>query len=152
MGTDIEPVPVTGLAANFSPMPRMAPPPLGKTIAGAEVEKASCPGPDRADSDCIEPRLSAMEPSPSACVHGVWPMAADLRSQIVVAECLILARRPLRRRDGSVTRWDAGSSRRGSRHFPQPVMDYLDGRVHLRNGLAALHPLGDVGGETDLNT
>ena len=35
----IEPVPVTGLAANFSPMPRMAPPPLGKLIAGAEVEK-----------------------------------------------------------------------------------------------------------------
>src|SRR5690242_16810318 len=115
MGTDIEPVPVTGLAANFSPMPRMAPPPLGRTMAGAEVEKASCPGPDRADSDRIEPRPSAMEPSPSACVHGVCPdaptshglgpagldgwravdqmikqMTADLRSQIVVAECLIL--------------------------------------------------------------
>src|ERR1044071_3958951 len=36
MGTAIEPVPVTGLAANFSPMPRMAPPPLGKDIDGAE--------------------------------------------------------------------------------------------------------------------
>jgi hypothetical protein len=29
---DIEPVPVTGLAANFSPIPRMAPPPLGNWI------------------------------------------------------------------------------------------------------------------------
>jgi hypothetical protein len=36
MGTVIEPVPVTGLAANFSPMPRTAPPPLGSEIAGAD--------------------------------------------------------------------------------------------------------------------
>src|SRR5438034_10785651 len=35
-GTVIEPEPVTGLAANFSPMPRMAPPPLGK------IGRASC--------------------------------------------------------------------------------------------------------------
>jgi hypothetical protein len=35
MGTLIEPVPVTGLAANFSPMPRMAPPPLGREMDGA---------------------------------------------------------------------------------------------------------------------
>ncbi len=28
------PVPVTGLAANFSPMPRIAPPPLGKEMDG----------------------------------------------------------------------------------------------------------------------
>ena len=82
----------------------------------------------------------------------VKPMAADPQPLTVFAECLILARRPLRRRDGSVTRWDAGSLRRDSRHFPQPVMDYLDGRVRLRNGLATLYPLGDVGGETDLNT
>src|SRR5215468_12036535 len=34
-GTDIEPLPVTGLAANFSPMPRIAPPPLGRDIDGA---------------------------------------------------------------------------------------------------------------------
>ena len=34
MGTVIEPVPVTGLAANFSPIPRMAPPPLGNEIVG----------------------------------------------------------------------------------------------------------------------
>jgi hypothetical protein len=27
---------VTGLAANFSPMPRIAPPPLGREMAGAE--------------------------------------------------------------------------------------------------------------------
>jgi len=36
MGTLIEPVPVTGLAANFSPMPRIAPPPFGRAMAGAE--------------------------------------------------------------------------------------------------------------------
>jgi hypothetical protein len=35
MGTVIEPVPVTGLAANFSPIPRMAPPPLGSEMEGA---------------------------------------------------------------------------------------------------------------------
>src|SRR5437588_7148875 len=32
----MDPVPVTGLAANFSPMPRMAPPPLGRDIEGGE--------------------------------------------------------------------------------------------------------------------
>lgn len=35
MGTVSEPVPVTGFALNFSPMPRIAPPPLGSVIAGA---------------------------------------------------------------------------------------------------------------------
>jgi hypothetical protein len=45
MGTVIDPVPVTGLAANFSPIPLIAPPPLGRDIAGgagapAEVEVA----------------------------------------------------------------------------------------------------------------
>src|SRR5215204_714063 len=34
IGTDMEPVPLTGLAANFSPMPRMAPPPFGSEIDG----------------------------------------------------------------------------------------------------------------------
>jgi hypothetical protein len=34
MGTAIEPVPVTGLAANFSPIPRIAPPPLGSEMDG----------------------------------------------------------------------------------------------------------------------
>src|SRR5258708_14995869 len=33
-GTDTVPVPVTGLAANFSPIPRIAPPPLGNEIVG----------------------------------------------------------------------------------------------------------------------
>ena len=39
IGTDIEPVPVTGFAANFSPMPRMAPPPFGMVIVGAAIWK-----------------------------------------------------------------------------------------------------------------
>ena len=70
----------------------------------------------------------------------VKPTAADSRSQIVFAEYLILARRPLRRRDRSVTRWDAGPLRRDSRHFQQPDLDYLDDRVRLREGLTALYP------------
>src|SRR5262249_30368441 len=40
IGTLIDPVPVTGLAANFSPIPRIAPPPFGRLIvgtAGAEL-------------------------------------------------------------------------------------------------------------------
>src|SRR6266567_535012 len=46
IGTLIDPVPVTGLAANFSPMPRMAPPPFGRLIvgeAGAEFSSAALP-------------------------------------------------------------------------------------------------------------
>src|SRR5713226_3414029 len=35
IGTVKEPVPVTGLAANFSPIPRIAPPPLGSVMDGA---------------------------------------------------------------------------------------------------------------------
>jgi hypothetical protein len=34
MGTLTEPVPVTGFAANFSPIPRIAPPPLGRLSCG----------------------------------------------------------------------------------------------------------------------
>jgi hypothetical protein len=37
IGTDIDPVPVAGLAANFSPIPRIAPPALGKVIAGGAI-------------------------------------------------------------------------------------------------------------------
>src|SRR5207244_11761958 len=47
MGTVMEPVPVSGLAANFSPMPRTAPPPLGKEIVGSGlrfVSDDSCEG------------------------------------------------------------------------------------------------------------
>jgi hypothetical protein len=35
IGTVSDPVPVTGLAANFSPIPRIAPPPLGNETCGA---------------------------------------------------------------------------------------------------------------------
>src|SRR5262249_26969987 len=38
-GTVIEPVPVTGLAVNFSPMPLIAPPPFGRVIVGALTAK-----------------------------------------------------------------------------------------------------------------
>ena len=35
MGTETDPDPVAVLTLNFSPMPRMAPPPLGRWIAGS---------------------------------------------------------------------------------------------------------------------
>jgi hypothetical protein len=45
IGTVIAPVPVTGLAANFSPIPRIAPPPLGRLMVGAcRVVGADDPG------------------------------------------------------------------------------------------------------------
>jgi hypothetical protein len=37
IGTLIEPVPVTGFAPNFSPIPRLAPPPLGSEGACTEA-------------------------------------------------------------------------------------------------------------------
>src|SRR5260370_41364555 len=37
MGTVIEPVPVTGFAANFSPIPWMAPPPFGRDNVGGDA-------------------------------------------------------------------------------------------------------------------
>src|ERR1700747_860509 len=37
----IEPVPVTGLAANFSPIPLIAPPPFGSEICGALTRNLS---------------------------------------------------------------------------------------------------------------
>jgi hypothetical protein len=45
MGTVTDLVPVTGLAANFSPMPRRAPPPLGSVICGAANGELSAVGP-----------------------------------------------------------------------------------------------------------
>ena len=38
-------MPVTGFEVNFSPMPRIAPPPLGKLIAGAETGLLGFPPP-----------------------------------------------------------------------------------------------------------
>ncbi|CAB4925969.1 unannotated protein [freshwater metagenome] len=41
IGTLTELVPVTGLVENFSPMPRIAPPPLGRDDEGGETRKES---------------------------------------------------------------------------------------------------------------
>ena len=41
IGTVIEPMPVTGLDANFPPMPRTAPLPIGKFIVGGETALAA---------------------------------------------------------------------------------------------------------------
>src|SRR5215212_2780405 len=43
MGTLSEPVPVTGLAENFSPIPLMAPPPLGSDMAGGDERVSAAP-------------------------------------------------------------------------------------------------------------
>ncbi len=40
IGTDIDAVPVLGLTPNFSPMPRIAPPPLGSDRLGAATMKS----------------------------------------------------------------------------------------------------------------
>src|SRR5215468_6553930 len=61
-GTDIEPVPVTGLAANFSPMPRMAPPPFGSEILGA----------DHGDFSGVDPSCALFRPWP-AIISGCPP-------------------------------------------------------------------------------
>jgi hypothetical protein len=49
IGTDIDPVPVAEFTPNFSPIPRMAPPPVGREIDGTE----NAPLPDD-DSDVGE--------------------------------------------------------------------------------------------------
>ena len=64
MGTVSDPVPVTGLAANFSPMPRMAPPPLGSDILGASV-CAVCV----AVSCLVLPWVSIMVAPARGCAH-----------------------------------------------------------------------------------
>src|SRR5258708_34762212 len=40
IGTLIDPVPVTGLAPNFSPIPRIAPPPFGRDSCGPLIAKS----------------------------------------------------------------------------------------------------------------
>ena len=65
----MEPVPVTGLAANFSPMLRMAPPPLGNDMeGGANGEAPASPPPPSelvprwdAGMDCFESSRPAIE-------------------------------------------------------------------------------------------
>ena len=73
IGTIIEPVPVTGLAANFSPMPRMAPPPLGSaSCSGALVSNRSWPleldfDGDVFGSSTAEPFRAIESPSTALC-------------------------------------------------------------------------------------
>ncbi len=55
MGTEKAPVPVTGFIENFSPIPRIAPPPLGNEICGVgvdEVEEGCCAVPDCWEVPC----------------------------------------------------------------------------------------------------
>ena len=62
MGTVIEPVPVTGLAANFSPMPRIAPPPFGRVIDGAVTPNFSAVGHTALITALVGPRFCRSPP------------------------------------------------------------------------------------------
>src|SRR5271165_5378587 len=70
MGTVEEPAPETGLALNFSPIPRMAPPPLGNEIWGK-------PGPD-ASFDC--PLASPV--SRWLSIVAIWSAAFQLAREV----------------------------------------------------------------------
>jgi hypothetical protein len=71
IGKVIEPVPVTGLAANFSPTPRIAPPPMGKEMVGAANAFFSCSPELRGVRDSFIP--ASFDP-----VSFVWFSAIDL--------------------------------------------------------------------------
>ena len=62
MGTDRDPVPVTGLAENLSSMPRGATPPFGKVICGSVKGNCVPLAPDGVsaalDSEAIAPPTS----------------------------------------------------------------------------------------------
>src|SRR5712691_5850092 len=73
MGTDIEPVPLTGLAANFSPMPRMAPPPFGRlTCVAANGDEGVTPVPFSCSA--IPASLSA------GCCRRIQPLTGAVRA------------------------------------------------------------------------
>src|SRR5215208_5558801 len=73
IGTVRDPVPVTGLAANFSPMPRIAPPPFGNaTTGGAWNDPPSAPGPLRpVDPTAALPGDCSVRSSTSSSTQGV---------------------------------------------------------------------------------
>ena len=60
MGTVIDPVPVAAFAVNFSPIPRTAPPPLGRLICGAENGDS---GVERPASCVVEEGASGTNPA-----------------------------------------------------------------------------------------
>jgi hypothetical protein len=75
MGTEIDAVPVAGLAANFSPMPLIAPPGFGSARLGTVI-----PGGSGANGDA--PRLSAAAPAVNPIASGLpvsVPTVASLR-------------------------------------------------------------------------
>src|SRR5262245_43721157 len=68
MGIVIDPAPVTGLAANFSPRPRIAPPPLGSDSEGGLI---------RNESAGAAPSLPAAPTSGPASRAPALPPSAD---------------------------------------------------------------------------
>src|SRR5262249_28451572 len=63
-GTLRDPVPVTGLTANFSPIPRTAPPPLGRDTDGSGLSEST-------DVGCSEERMPLGTTRPEAAAAEV---------------------------------------------------------------------------------
>lgn len=73
-----DPVPVTGLAENFSPMPRIAPPPFGNAIAGG-VEAAAL------DSFAVPLAAGALNDASEAATCGeALGLSRSLRNEITL--------------------------------------------------------------------
>jgi hypothetical protein len=96
MGIESEPVPVTGFAVNFSPMLRMAPPPLGAVICGAKNAELS--GPLPADPGLVKTGTSAITPVPNTKINEGSKRYSDRK------ESWLLRLQRKKRKNGSLQR------------------------------------------------
>ncbi|EYF00195.1 Hypothetical protein CAP_1089 [Chondromyces apiculatus DSM 436] len=71
MGTDSAPAPVAGLTVNFSPMPRMAPPPFGRDGEGGATGAI-------ARGEGLAPSLPPLA-VPEAALGAGWTCASSLK-------------------------------------------------------------------------
>ncbi len=80
IGTVIEPVPVTELAANFSPIPRTAPPPLGSSRFGAATVNVASP---RGGADELTP-----DPMPDGALGNADDLTVDPIDVVTCIGCV----------------------------------------------------------------
>src|SRR5215467_6882744 len=73
MGTLSDPVPVTGLVENFSPMPRIAPPPLGSESVGTRLFASAPSVAGRPPSGAPNVGCPIREAAPVFSGDGRWP-------------------------------------------------------------------------------
>src|SRR5437588_10023931 len=118
------PVPVTGFAPNFSPMPRIAPPPFGRAIVG--IGLAPPAGTDSFECEsvvCISPGHSA-PPLPRAqpvraINRSISPPDNSPSESLTI---LVVNRCPVRQ--GSMSSLaDAGGWRAGSKVWAKPALE-----------------------------